>query len=71
MLNDNGLFVDLLNDSLAGVHHHWLLVNVLVLLLVNVTEALSLNKVGLLEGLSERLVEASLSSEGRSLEASG
>jgi len=69
MLNDKGLFVDLLNDSLTGVHHHWLLVNVLVL--VNVTEALSLGKVGLLEGLSERLVEASLSSEGRSLEASG
>jgi len=62
VLNDNWLFVDLLNNSLTGVHHHWLLVNVLVL--VDVTEALSLNKVGLLEGLSEGLVEASLSSEG-------
>lgn len=65
VLNDKRLFVDLLNNSLICLHHHWLVV------LVNVTEALSLNKVGLLEGLSERLVESGLSSEGRSLESSG
>lgn len=82
VLNNNWLFVDSLNVSLSShdllvlvdVTDLLVLVNVtnVLLIRVNVAKALSLNKVGLLESLSEGLVEATGVSVRRSLhETSG
>jgi len=81
VLNNDGFFVDSFNVGLSShdllilmdMTNLLILVNVsnVLLVLVNVTKALSLNKVGLLEGLSKRLVEASSVSVRRSLHKTG